>query len=314
MGAGSNGIDGVGSTDPYGENPLGGAMSPKDQLIAAIDQLIKEMKSGKPMDHSEEMSMIMQKMNAISGGVVSADTETMTAMNRYDAASANIQQALADQKKPGDPGRNDIPLINPYTGKPRKDGKKGSPEEAIAADVQFLKNDGNQKYLLDESGHIVTDASGKKVLNRSYQFFHAHNDKNMGLYTSIKSNVDSLMSGIDPSYTAGGGTPDPNYPPGYPGKSYKIPDNQIWNHLWQPVNAPGYGPDHTANKPDSTALQAVQSAHASLVQSLGSNTAAVQSLAKQDSTNYQSNTSTLTKFEQSWLTIMKAMTGAQKAA
>ena len=303
----NSGIDGLGSSGPLGDDPA--AKSPLDQLMEAIDKLIEEMKSGKPVDHSEQMSMIMQKMNAISGGVVSADTQTMTAMDRYDAASSNMQEALQDSKQ----GDTSVPLINPYTGKPRSDGKTGTPEEAIAADAQFLKNDGNQKYQLNESGQVVKGADGKPLLNRAYQFFHANNDKNKGLFDSIGTNVDSIMKGINPDYDSKG-TPDTNYPSGYPGKSYSIPKGQIYNHLWQPVIAPTAGSGGAAGKPDSTALQAVQSAHASLVQSLGSNTAAVQSLAKQDSTNYQSNTSALTKFEQSWLTIMKACQSGIKSA
>ncbi|MCH9617370.1 MAG: hypothetical protein SP4CHLAM5_09640 [Chlamydiia bacterium] len=312
--------------------------SPKGQLLTAIYQLIEEMKSGKPMDHSSAMSSIMGKMSAISGGMVSSDADTMTAMNKYDAASANMQTAIADQT-----GSANIPLINKYTGKPETYGdvgsppadgthKKGdpvlgSPEQAIDQDAEFLKNNPNHQYELDGNGNKIqaknadgspkVDENGQPVyvVNRSYNFFHGNKDKNIALYNSMSTNVDNVLSGLDPSYkpqtssigkdaviSIDAGTPGDKDDPGCVEK------------MWNKINKPAGGPDGKKGLPDSTQLQTVQSAHASLVQSLASNSSAIQALAKEDQSTYTTTTATLNKFDQSWVTVMKACSNGIKSA
>lgn len=300
---------------PSGEQPDFWS-TPKGELLLAIYQLIKAIKSGKPIDKSTAIASVMAKMNAISGGIVKADSDTMTAMNKYDAASSNMQSAISDET--GAP----VPLINQYTGKPELNAKgepvMGTPEQAIAQDAQFIKNNPNQPYELNNDGSIKykMGPDGKPtttpVPNRTYTFFHANNGKNMDLYNSMSTNVDSVLKGIDPNCNTSG-TSDSQYPSGSSGNKYSISKDAV-EKMWNKINKPQPTKSGAPGKPDSTQLQAVQSAHASLVQSLSSNSSAIQSIAKQDATHYQSATSTLTKFEQSWLTIMKTCNSSIKAA
>lgn len=311
-------ITSTGSSDGLPPLPPGiDPSSPKGQLLTAIYQLIAQMKSGKPMDQSSAMSTIMGKMTAISGGMVSADADTMTAMNKYDAASANMQSAISDQDG------SKVPLINKYTGKPEVDANgnpvTGTPEQAIANDAEFLKNNPNQKYDLDSNGNPIqvknADGTGKVgpdgkpvyQQNRSYNFFHGNNDKNIALYQSMSTNVDSVLKGLDPSYT-------PPTPDASGNVSISIKDGSV-EDMWEKANPPPPSdPSQPAPKPDSTQLQAVQSAHASLVQSLASNSSAVQALAKEDSNTYTTLSATLNKFDQSWVTVMKACSNGIKSA
>jgi hypothetical protein len=312
--------------------------SPKGQLMAAIEKLIEEMKTGKSMDHSSAMSAIMGKMSAISGGMVSADADTMTAMNKYDAASANMQTAIADQH-----GTADVPLINKYTGKPELYGDVGSPsgdasnkgkpvlgspEQAIDQDAEFLKNNPNHQYELDGAGDKIqaknadgspkVDANNQPVyvVNRSFNFFHGNNDKNIALYHGMSTNVDNVLSGLDPSYKPApcsvGTDAVINIDPGDPKAT--PPTLGCVEKMWNKINSPQGGTDGKKGLPDSTQLQTVQSAHASLVQSLSSNSSAIQALAKEDQNTYTTTTATLNKFDQSWVTVMKACSNGIKSA
>jgi hypothetical protein len=194
---GNQGQDPTDPTDPYSTAGMA------QQIMQQIDQIIDDLKKH-PADMTQAINEVFNKMQQLQGNLVGQSSETQSAMTVATNGIANLQAYGAD--KDGTPVQD----INVYTGLPEvnADGSKKmvSPEKAFQDESTFLLNNPNTQYQLDSSGKAIQavgadgkpmfDKDGNPVFEKNKLYTFMHTKGNEAVAEQLKSAVEGSITSL----------------------------------------------------------------------------------------------------------------------
>jgi hypothetical protein len=316
----SNDNNNIDDNDNDNDPPVGKGL--KAAIMALIATIMKNLKAG--MDVSSDMNKLLNMLQSFGGNVVGQDAEAQKQLTKYLSGVSNIQGIINDEN--GAPQQD----IDPYSGQKvlNQDGsaRMVSPEEALQHQLQYLLNDPQTKYKMQDDGSGHPKLIEPKMLNPSYAFFQAHPE----LYDEMKSNLSNLVSSlknkdgscpsIDNEPAGYNVLPDGTISPGTNIQSGSFPYDPTPNqnsyeggaieNMWEKANQP-IDPS-TGAKPDPTILNQVMSAVGSINQSYTSASSAEQTVAQADIQTFNTEQGIFNKFLQAENSVIKALVAGQK--